>query len=667
MPNISQISDSELMNIAQGEDTSSASKMSDEELLNIANEGKQPNPITFDFLNALGQFGKGVYENPILHPALKAIAQGTGSNAEEVYSKLPEPQNLPEQLSSMAGSAVGMGASAIPLTAGAAAIPGVGGSAVLANLLGMGAYGGAEALAKNMQGQPTDVGRSALLNALGGAVMGGAMRAGASMVPKQLPFAETLGSAVGGAAGFGALSSPEDRKVSALFGGMMGAVLPSQRFDAIDALANGVGPLKGLGYEKTAKVMGSIFNKTVGESIVNPNPHKADLVKMGGIDAVRQVGEMEITAPDGTQKTAMDIAQATREQGIQAVDKILSPQFATVLSNLDQVNLGNEGIKFLESLKKTVDDIAEPPSTSKTKAIWDKYQSYVYKTELPKDTLENAGIRVPEVQAQDLSALDKETANKIERITKSLQTRSTRSLSIQDLPTNLQQQVREQLKGSNEVSPTALDRMKRELSMYGNKGEETPDKAMARKMAGQISNFLINNDKTGAYGQLMDHYHKMVKIGKEVDKYDAVKLAKQYKGVDPTSENLMDNSITEIDNYFKSKPVEGLLKGANVNYLTGDLINKYHIYQTLANPNLFGFSHIYPMRILGGAAAGFALHPLLGPFSYPVGGIAAWRLSTPKNWIPLLEATARGRGAVKPFSPNLQDSKMLKKLVAMKK
>ena len=629
----------------------------------------QPHPETFNLLNTLGQFGKGVYENPILHPALKAIARGTGSKAEEVYNSLPQPSNTAEKIASMGGEAVGMGASAIPLTAAAATLPAVGGSAVLANLLGMGAYGGLEATARNLQGEPTDIGKSALLNALGGVAMGGAMRAGATLIPKQLPFAESIGSMLGGAAAQSLMSPEDDKKVGALFGGLMGAVLPSQRFSAIDALANGIGPIKGLGYDKTAKIMGSIFNRTIGEAISNPNPQKADLVKMGGIGPVKEIGEMEITAPDGTQHTAMDLVQAAREQGISAVDKVISPQFESVLNTLEQVNLGNEGLKFKASLDKLVSDIAEPPSTSKTKAIWDKYQDYLYKTQLPNSTIESAGIKIPETQAQDLSALDKETANKIESITKSLQKRSSRSVSIQDLPANLQQQVREQLRGSNEISPTALDRMKRELSSYGFKGEETPDKAMARMMAGKISSFLRTADTTGAYSQLMDHYSNMVKTGQEIDKWDAVKLAKQYKGIDPTAENIMDNSITKIDNYFKSKPVEELLRGTNTKYLTGDVINKYHIYQTLANPNLFGFSHIYPMRILGGAAAGMALHPLLGPFAYPMGGVAAWRLSTPRNWLPLLEAVARGKGPTQSFSPriNNKNSKMLEKLVGMKK
>ena len=624
-----------------------------------ATQGKVAEGKPLDVVNMVGQFGKGVYTNPILHPILKYIAQGTGSKAEQEYAALPVPVGTPENISAMLGSAVGAGATAIPLTAGAAMLPVVGGSAVAANALGMGAYGGAEALARNMQGENVNVGQSMLQSAGGGALMGGMGRLGASIVPSGIPGAERIGSALGGAAA-GALTAPEGQQGdSAMLGGLMGAVLPSERFNAIGALANGVGPIPGLGYEKTAVIMGKIFNKSIGDAV-------RDVQRYGGIDEVRKIGEWSNVAPDGTKQTMMDVAQATREQGVGQVHKVLSDQFERVLPAIEQINLGKGGEEFLAGIKKEIGKIAEPPTTSALKNIWEKYQDYLYKTTLPRETLEKNGIRIVDSDPQDLSALDKEAQIKIEGATKRLQKGASRSIARQDLPEHLLAQIEAQeakQSGPKELSPTALDRLKRELSTYGHKGAETVDKAQARKIADRISTYLKDADSTGAYRQLMDHYTRLIKVEDEVGSWDAVKLSKQYKGTDPTSENAMNNSIKVIDNYFKSGAVAELLKGRNTNFLTEDLINKYHTYQTLANPNLFGFSHVYPLRVMGGAMTGMALGGVLGPLAGPIGGVAAWKLSNPQSWMPLINELGKGKTTGKSYTSTVNKTRMAKGLL----
>ena len=139
-------------------------------------------------------------------------------NIQQTLSAIPEPQ------SKTFGMAVGKTlpdiAMATPFMRGAGMIPKI--PAFLKTALGLGTYAGTKAAAQKRPILP-----SAGMGALAGAGFHGISRLGATLIPKSIPGAERIGSALGGYATGKILSPQEDKE--ALFYSAMGGMFPSKR------------------------------------------------------------------------------------------------------------------------------------------------------------------------------------------------------------------------------------------------------------------------------------------------------------------------------------------------------------------------------------------------------------------------------------------------------
>jgi hypothetical protein len=144
-------------------------------------------------------------------------------NIQKTLGAIPEPQS--KSFGMAVGKALPDIAMATPFMRGAGLIPKIPGIAKTA--LGLGAYSGAKAAGQNQPVIP-----SALSGAATGAVFHGAGRLGATAIPKSIPGAERIGSALGGYVTGKALSPQDDKE--AMFYGAMGGMFPSSKIQSIE-------------------------------------------------------------------------------------------------------------------------------------------------------------------------------------------------------------------------------------------------------------------------------------------------------------------------------------------------------------------------------------------------------------------------------------------------
>ena len=139
-------------------------------------------------------------------------------NIERTLSAIPEPES--KTFGMAVGKALPDIAMATPFMRGAGMIPKI--PAFAKTALGLGTYAGTKAAAQKRPILP-----SAGMGALAGAGFHGVSRLGSTLIPKSIPGAERIGSALGGYATGKILSPQEDKE--ALFYGAMGGMFPSKR------------------------------------------------------------------------------------------------------------------------------------------------------------------------------------------------------------------------------------------------------------------------------------------------------------------------------------------------------------------------------------------------------------------------------------------------------
>ncbi|MCK9370608.1 hypothetical protein M0R04_11920 [Candidatus Dojkabacteria bacterium] len=177
-------------------------------------------PESRQAMGTVATFAKGI-------PFLKrALSLATGKPLEEVNRVInelePQPQGVGEQLQKGVGQTALTLAMANPFLKGAGAITQI--PKFLRPAAGFGAFEGARAISQ---------GDEPIMPAISGAgsalAFGAGGRLGASLIPRGVPFAETLGSILGGA-GVGNILSPEGEKVAGTtLGAGFGALVPSKR------------------------------------------------------------------------------------------------------------------------------------------------------------------------------------------------------------------------------------------------------------------------------------------------------------------------------------------------------------------------------------------------------------------------------------------------------
>lgn len=158
--------------------------------------------------------------------AKRILSTTSGIPLEEVNKIMtqlePKEQTIGEQLTGgIAGIAPTLAFSS-PFIKGAGALTKI--PALLRPAAGFGTYEGLKAITQG--DEPI---QSALSGAGSALAFGAGGKLGASLIPRVLPFAERLGSILGGA-GAGYLTAPEEEKISsAMLGGGFGLISPSKR------------------------------------------------------------------------------------------------------------------------------------------------------------------------------------------------------------------------------------------------------------------------------------------------------------------------------------------------------------------------------------------------------------------------------------------------------
>jgi hypothetical protein len=183
-------------------------------------ENVASNPLATKFIP---QLTKGLYESLPFGKRIVSMLPNAES-IQKLQEEVPDPQTGVATAGRMVGEAAPDIAMASPAMGAAGAIPKI--PAFLRAAAGMGAFSGAkEALTGDIKNSP-----SAALSGVGsGLLMGALGKLGATAIPKKLPGAERIGSALGGAAAGALTSEPGKEGENAAFMGGLGALFPSTR------------------------------------------------------------------------------------------------------------------------------------------------------------------------------------------------------------------------------------------------------------------------------------------------------------------------------------------------------------------------------------------------------------------------------------------------------
>lgn len=310
--------------------------------------------------DTIARLGKGAYAATSFLPFMKNPV------ADEVYGNIPKG-NVPQQVVEAIGSAAPTIAMANPFVKGASALPFIGRSAIATGAAG---FGGFEAAKKAIEGKPNEALPAAAQGAASGALFGLGGRVGSQIMPKFIPAAERVGTALGAGAA-GAAMAPEDEKVSSfLVGAGLGAMNPVSRIEVNEAKVN-------------QKILNDI-NKSLRPTVIGKNKYGyqqenfKNNVLSGVKDIVFNKDNIELNGEKGRlpqdlgefkdaiqqQKKAIwneRVAAAQQSEGTiklgDAYRKALSP-----LLTSDVVKINNPGvIKQYQAMIRRADEAGEVP------------------------------------------------------------------------------------------------------------------------------------------------------------------------------------------------------------------------------------------------------------------------------------------------------------------
>ncbi len=578
-------------------------------------------------MNNIAQFGKSAYE---VTPFAKRIAQLTGSKADEIYAQVGNPDGILQNISSLAGEMAPQVAMAAPFMKGAnilmtgmqslikgaaptaarAITGGIVGSPMVRGAVGLGAFSGTKAALTG--DNPVD---ATMQGVTQGLIYGALAKMGATFIPKRIPFAESLGSAVGGGIA-GALTAPNEdkRNASAVFMGALAALTPEERFDFHKTLANNVNPVQ--------------WERYLREGLQIPKDD-TKVILDNGMQEIERVGTMQIPVNNqyGGQDilTPVQIAQKFYQEGILNIRKNISGQFDEAIKNNDNQKPADIA-EFLTGIKKQVDNYGDPTSPvvsrfNKTLSALEGFQPTTTQEELT-GTKEQANV-----------------------------TPNLRKVSITDLPKNLQEQVRKQLGAKGDITNLNLNAL-HELKMkmfdavsdktWRDPGNTTPEERFAKSIGKQISEYIGKNNDL--YKQATVEYAKMRKIQAHIMDLNTSDLGKNWNHLQPAQRADMLNTINGIGSYFKQKGVD--------EYNPKGLLEKYHAYNSISNPDPTSFRNNAPLKIAferaGTIMGGIVALPLGGVHTAAIGSavgyLTAVKYMRPSSYISIL----------KMIKPNLQ-------------
>jgi hypothetical protein len=613
-----------------------------------------PQPLTESIAEAIGQAGAAVYRNPIWHPGLRILADMTGSPAEEVYNNMQNPTTFAGKLGRAAGNVAAVLPIAGPIgeAVAGAGIPLVSQSAVLSGGATGLAYGGLERGAQELQGQtqnltnPLDAAKDFALygaaNRVGSTIVGGLLqKAGMPSIKgmelpsgiiqrlwKQGTTAEGVGSILGGALAGSAISNDDDRLASGIMGAAVNALSPTEQYNMM------VGAGEKMGKNAVHKALG-MFNRGQQETgdIYMKNP-----------DAVEAAGQI---GPRG--ETTANVAANTIVGGFDAVRKMAQVDVHDALTDAEQkaktgnmvFTNGKTGIEPLDKIEGLVRSISGP---SPIKSIYDNLRSttgVLYRYAVDGTSAFNLGV-APEdakgcvyyVNGADMGKLPPE---------------------LKPIPGRAPQ-----------LSPQGMEVLRSKMMDIAYSGDGNA--SIAHDIAHEASSFLKSSqiDPEGKYARGMKSYEDMYnaqgKLKLETGtpmpdgNFDPNKLseslAQNYHFQEDTAKGNRKRALEDLDSYFNNIAEKRDPRFSQ--FTTKPLIDNYLAYEAFNKPQSAGITKIMPMRIIGSTAIGGLASMLgMGVVGGSVGALAAYHMSSPEGWKPLM------RGAY-----NVGNRTMLQRLMA---
>ena len=619
----------------QSSQPSAGGNIEDQVYANLAQFGKNEASV-LPFAGRLAQLGGLVAGKPL-----------SPQDMDAMYKNVGDPQGLMQNVSALAGNLVPQLVTMTPFMKGAniigtaaqdaikSTIPGMTGkflggvanSPMVRGAIGLGAYSGTKTALTGGSGQ--EINDSTMQGIQTGLIYGALTKAGSTLMPQKLlgKYAETIGSAVGGAIAGAAMSNGGDSATaSALLMGGLAALTPEERLDFHKFLANNVSQAQWQNYMRKGLQISEYDTKTILDN---------------GMNEIERVGQMELKAENQTggtdTLTPVQIAKKFYEGGIQSVqygedgNGGISKDFSDAIAaskNINPTDLND----FVINLKKQVDSYGDPTSPiiarfNKTLNALQGFQPTTTETEI--------------------------AGNKGDQPTESI---NPRKISMSELPAKMIEQImREGTSGNvgtgdwsmkaGEKTPAILNlEQLHELKMnmydavsdktWRDPGNTTPDERFAKSIGNQISNYIGKNNEL--YQKATDEYRKMKLIKSDIMSLNTNNLGKDWNQLDPANRVDLMNKIDGISSYFKQKGVN--------QYDPKGLLDKYHAYNSINNPDPTSFRNNAPLKIAferGASMMGAALGLPFGLHGAAIGGsigyLSAINYMRPSSYIPILK------------------------------
>lgn len=504
------------------------------------------------------QFTKGLYESLPFGKRVVSLLPHA-QEIQRTMEETPQARNLPAQLGRTVGEQAPNIAMATPFLGAASMLPLIGRSALATGATGLGAYSGTKAL---LQRQPII---PAVMSGAGqGLMYGVGGRLGATTIPKFIPGAERIGSALG-AGSIGAITSEDKDKLSnAIFMGGLGALNPSQRFNLIKARASGLAKKDWQGFKK------------LGEDTFDIPQDTTQTIQKYGWEAVRQAGEMfqmDYSKGYPSQLKAPQIAQTTLQRGILNVRKRLSRMYDTV--------------KYYNQKEATPD---------KTSALFKAIQDMVNEIKDPTS-------RIVDTVGREISRLQG-FAPMFVGVKGGRQW--TREFSPQQL-----EQIMKQAGIHKNVALESLHNLKQQLQelvpsqIWKNPQNANFEQSTAMKIGNKISDFISSFNPH--YKMVSNQWRNMKEVEGEIYDLSTKDLSKDWNKLEPSLKLEILNPINKIENYFRNQKLG--------QYQVKDILEKYHAYQEWTSNKLVGMVKGMQIRkpyMIAGSMLGGALGKALG-------------------------------------------------------
>ena len=523
----------------------------------------------------IAQFMTGVAES---FPGGKTITDnGKKLPSKLPLSEVPEPNTIPAKVAREVGRALPDIAMATPVLGLAGMIPGVGSSALATGVTGLGAYGAAK-------GAATQGPKGIIPGAAGGAVSGASYgvggRLGATLMPKMIPGAERIGTAIVSAAIATILQKNENEKTAdAIFAAGIGALSPVKGYDVKGAVAS----------KLPFEVIGERLNKIPRES--------TRVIMDEGWDEVKRVGKMRQVEKDPNTgadqvKNAANIAKDYTRQGLKEAREINGDLYDKV-----------EGMNF-EVSKDQMKQVIQNMKEIKDSRIKDP--SSPFHTVFNKALSSLLGVRQQALGDFKGDLSESEINDMIER---SDYTNKTTIGGVN----NIKKAMWDYVKAGNWKKPQNMS------------NEEATAK--------EIGDFLSNSIHLSNEGmKLADgEWRKMKDVEDDAFNLSSRDLSVNWKRLEPSLKNEQENQLNKIDSYFANK---GLGK-----YQIKSMLEKYHAYNEWTNPAMGSLREQLPMRMMMGAGIGALVG---GKAGAALGSAAVYKYGRPEAFTGLLAKVKPG-------------------------